>query len=69
MFQYLLIVSFVHQVSKYGVQKGDEPDGNIGSLHLLPLRQFASVDVLDFPRVGDDGLFFKIADEAMAGLR
>ncbi len=42
-------------------------DGDDGGLGGRPEGQFASVEIGDGARVGDDGFFFEVADEAVAG--
>ena len=57
------------QVAHRAVALGHGPvlDRDVGRVHLLPQRQTAGVEVCDLARVGDDGFFFEVADEAVAG--
>jgi hypothetical protein len=57
------------QIAHRAVSLGHRPvlDRNVRRRHLLPQWQAAGVKVCDLAGVGDDGFFFEVADEAVAG--
>lgn len=44
-------------------------NGDLGRLLILPMGELPRLKFLDGSRVGDDGFFFEISDEAVAGAR
>ena len=65
----LIRADIQQQISHTALPLGHVPvsDRDLGGLEGLPLGQFAGVDVVDGEGVGEHGLLFEVADEAVAG--